>query len=689
MIMGRPGKNSGHAGLFKKGHSGFGRAVGDREIEVKPQIKRLTKTVFSKVAKLAPTGLLYAPDADGQPGPVTLLRPKGGTEEVTDLYMQREPNCEINEMRLINKAKNALLWNTTFREHTQVAKCDDPHFTVCKEIKKGLGWRQSLKCTNCDYISQMFKLYNEVPHEGRGPKTASCNSGLQVGLQDSAIGNTKARLIIASTNTPPPALSGMQKLSSSVGRVTNAVNAQDMMSRKQEVTRTNQLRGLPANSPINVSMDVRYNSSTIISSHKMGQNASQAIGISLEHQTDKKQIVSFHMQNKLCWVGAYLRNHGFHVDCPGHADCTATMCEADPLSEKVIGEKIGADLAESGLLVQYVTTDGDARGCEGIRTAMERVHPTVQVERQADTTHLGQSQFRQTIKAEFSEGMFPGTTPERRKEQQKFLGLDMKNRCHAILSILHKTYAGNIHAIAKKMPKIIETILDCYSGDCSGCRYNGVTCGGGRKKNWWNQSLYLSRCGLTGLTVTLADRAILKALLQLRLGVESLRMTRLNLNTNKNEAVNRGLSASLPKNVNFSRNCIARASSAIHRLNHGAGASLIKKLEAVGSPISKGGHVARAVKHMQTASQYHLSYTKKSSTKVLKKYNKIRHMQEYLRAKYLRRVRPDYKKGHLDPIISAISGECAKVGHAYSLRKRGQPQKEHCEHTYFKPLHYI
>ena len=60
-------------------------------------------------------------------------------------------------------------------------------------------------------------------------------------------------------------------------------------------------------------------------------------------------------------------------------------------------------------------------------------------------------------------------------------------------------------------------------------------------------------------------REKLRALLNIRLGVDALEKTKLNLNTNKNEAANRGLSASLPKNVKFSRNCTARSYAAVHR----------------------------------------------------------------------------------------------------------------------------
>lgn len=409
-------------GQFKSGHEGYVRSSVLEEWKEPIPVQRLTSNIFKRVAKVSPSGLLYAPDADGQPGPAKLLRPITGVETETSTRYLEETDSIDNEMRLINNRKNAEMWNNSLREHTERAQCDQPHFIIDREIKKGLCWKQSLKCTNCLYSSQLYKLYTEIMRDGPGAKAAACNVGLQVGLQDSPISNTKARMLIASTNTPPPALSAMQRLSNAVGTATNILNTDDMLTRKREICETNKLRGLSADAAINISMDVRYNSTTIASSSKMGQNASQAIGVAIENQTDLKQIIGFHMENKLCWVGSWFRNNGFEVQCPGHPECTANVNDEEPLSEKRIGESIGEDLAHDGLLIQFVTTDGDARGADGIRTAMKRKFPDCTVERQADTTHLGQSQFRQTIRANFDATMFPGQSAERRKEQQKILG---------------------------------------------------------------------------------------------------------------------------------------------------------------------------------------------------------------------------------------------------------------------------
>ena len=177
------------------------------------------------------------------------------------------------------------------------------------------------------------------------------------------------------------------------------------MSRKQEARDINRMRGLPQDSPINISTYCRYNSSTTKSSHKMGQNGSQAIGVAIENQTNQKKIISFNMENKLCWVGSWVS-----VQCPCHPDFTVTINDEEPLSEKRIKRQLGMIWPTMVYLSnQYVvTTDGDGRSASGVQTTMRRTYPDSTVERQADTTHLGQSLFRYIIRATFSKDMFPG-----------------------------------------------------------------------------------------------------------------------------------------------------------------------------------------------------------------------------------------------------------------------------------------
>ena len=65
--------------------------------------------------------------------------------------------------------------------------------------------------------------------------------------------------------------------------------------------------------------------------------------------------------------------------------------------------------------------------------------------------------------------------------------------------------------------------------------------------------MYLQTGQIHYLNMTDEDRVTLRNLIDTRLGAQALAMTKLCLNTNHNESLNRGLSATVPKNVNFSR----------------------------------------------------------------------------------------------------------------------------------------
>ena len=111
--------------------------------------------------------------------------------------------------------------------------------------------------------------------------------------------------------------------------------------------------------------------------------------------------------------------------------------------------------------------------------------------------------------------------------------------------------------------------------------------------------MYLQPGRISHVNMTDRDRATLRNLINTRLGVRALEMTKLCMNTNRNEGLNRSISASLPKNVNFSCNVKGMACVATDRLNYGTGASLLRKLERNRAPITGGGRVARVARQLQ------------------------------------------------------------------------------------------
>ena len=160
---------------------------------------------------IMPDGLLTVPDANGMCGNSKMLRPQPGQcPDLTDGYLQTEETGGVSEMRLLNMQKNVAMWNDCFTEHAKNTTFTSPQLEVHDERQIGLCWKMSLHCLHCEYQSGMYKLYTEVDTGSRGQKPATSNVALHIGLQDSTIGITKMRHILAVTNTPPPNRCGLR-----------------------------------------------------------------------------------------------------------------------------------------------------------------------------------------------------------------------------------------------------------------------------------------------------------------------------------------------------------------------------------------------------------------------------------------------------------------------------------------------
>ena len=86
-----------------------------------------------------------------------------------------------------------------------------------------------------------FKLYHEVPTEKAGQGSAVPNVSLQVGLLESTTGITKAQMIIASLDVPPPCRSSRQRTANKVGNATATMTLADFTKRCDHVKTINKL----------------------------------------------------------------------------------------------------------------------------------------------------------------------------------------------------------------------------------------------------------------------------------------------------------------------------------------------------------------------------------------------------------------------------------------------------------------
>ena len=169
----------------------------------------------------------------------------------------------------------------------------------------------------------------------------------------------------------------------------------------------------------------------------------------------------------------------------------------------------------------------------------------------------------------------------------------------------------------------------------------------------------------------------------------ALQLIQMRLTTNINEAANRAISATLPKNVKFSRNAHERLCSVIDRMNCGAGISLLRKLESVQCPVTRGWRVAHAAKQIQNKGEYQRAYySREPSVKLHARYAKFRRVSNYFAAKRNRRQMDIYKKCHLDMTAARTKGKrqasqhLAAVKPVLKTRRQRRTQQTHGEHTY-------
>jgi len=619
-----------------------------------PVTRRLNSETYSIVTVQSTVkgrqSTVNAPDCEGRPGSARILRAAAAATKVDSRLKQTTELASNAGTRMVDKEKLEEMINSVIRLHiVQFRDCDKPTVKIATEKKWGLGWKFQLRCESCKFTSPKYKLYKEIKTNKPGPNPAAINRSFQAGLQDTPMGNTRARYLLAATDIPPPARSAMQRASNVVGMMTKHLNEKDMQDKLELVRKTNEMRGVEKPAEINVAFDGRYNSISIGHSKKPGQGSSQAIGTACETVTDREFIVGMAVENKLCWTGAWLRGKGFHVKCPGgHPDCTANLAAVAPHSEYEMAKKIGTQFLKQQMFVRHVTTDGDAKAAAGFQDAYKVLHPMWKVERLSDPTHLGRSQFRKCMSATFSKDMFPGVkTRDVFKGKQKILSQDVKARCSLVFKKLMEETVGDMRLVKSQLPLVLESTLLCYSGDCSKCRRHAKVCGGGHTTSWWTKSAFLGPHKITGLNMTSQDESILLEILKMKLSYSAAEQLKLNTDTQKCEAVNRSLSVSLPKNVNYSRNFEARAHSAVHRLNNKVGKSLEDKIEHLGatlSPVTK-----RALSQIQKESEYHKEYRKRPETqrRAIQRHGSM--IKTHLQYRQLSSSRQsDYRKGQLD-----------------------------------------
>ena len=644
-------KNADRGNCFAKGHK-LGekgqKSSGSSDSVERNFYKCETSDEFSLLAKSSSDGLsIVTPDCDGTSGSTCLLRPRQSS-----LQNKERVRHGKSENIIVNESKMLEMFATSFKIHCQQANsCQEPDMDVFTREKLGLCWKYSLYCKKCNFVSPTFNLYKEAEQECRGPNPGATNVAMAIAIQDSPLGGDRFGDMLRTMGIQPPTKKITQRLLNKVGVAVKSLNEQDMKSKINMIKDINRKRGNPENE-INISTDGRYNSYSLVSRNKPGHGANQGFSLAIENNTDRKYIIACAIQNKLCWSGAWLKGKGVDVDCPGgHAECTANLDRAAPFSEFCMGKDIGTQLALQDVLVRYVTTDGDSQSAKGLSEGIKALYPLWEVNRLADTVHLGQAQFRASYRAKYSSDMFHGSTKEENRELQRQFSIDLKTRSSLVTKKLFAKYNGDIESIGKDLPKVLDATLRCYAGNCSRCSAHSLVCKGGLTENWWTFSRNLSTYNITTLNMCDSDKFLVQEVLKMKLSVQALQTFKLMTDTNKNESMHHAANVTLPKSNDFGRNMEGRLHSLIHRSNNLPGTSAMQKCQHMGIDVEESTKLTLG--KMDKKCTYHKEYARRSEVQARNQKDIGQKVYEHRQYKCTNKIRTDYKKGQLDPTIPA------------------------------------
>ena len=564
-------------------------------------LKRTSKDKFDFVMDKTDNGLIYNGDmeavfpmCDGQRTDFTALRPKKTSKSDT---IPDEKADNSNSNVIVNRGKMCKMWNDCFKAHKKDYPCckgelywDDDH-----SLQWGMSWKAVLSCTNCNFQSEQFKLYEEVQTGCPGPKPAATTYGIQVGLTKNGVSNGGLTEILASASIKPPAYSTLQRAANHVGKIITEENMEDLERQCAYLRELCEAMGKFPHGPIPAECDATYNNAIYSKVGKSPFQAGTQVDFTVsENLTKDKKIISVVHHSKLC-------------SCPdkdNHLnDCTATLekdatigNEGEYLVEAI--EKIN----ENGIVIGELTADGDS-SAHSKGPTINQPHG-VKIKPKYCTWHLKRIGEKKLKGHKFSSRMFKGRNDIERKQAQSRFAYDFSNRIAAEFEEAHDYYGGDVTEINGIMPDVMEAVIDCYRGDCRECDKYSFVCS---KENRWSRP-FLDVSATTKRDIIVdasrADLEFLREVMQIRLGTEALEKTSNNATSNKSEANNCGIKNVKPRQLTFARNSASRTHSAVHTINNGVGSSIITLCAATGAPIG-GVSVYDVLIKLDSEKKYH------------------------------------------------------------------------------------
>lgn len=148
-----------------------------------------------------------------------------------------------------------------------------------------------------------------------------------------------------------------------------------------------------------------------------GQNASQASSLAVETNTDRKYTLACAALNKLCWTGEWQRKgselswRSCGIYCKPVSSCSVLgTWDGEGYRHRAWPARCSSPV--------YVTMNATK-----VDDAMLALHPLWKAERLADPVHLGQSHFRASNQAEYSDETFHSIKKKKKRSYRECLAI--------------------------------------------------------------------------------------------------------------------------------------------------------------------------------------------------------------------------------------------------------------------------
>ena len=557
-------------------------------------------------------------------GPLTpsILRPRSPTRQIWDTYNCGESGRfdNISGNRLVNMSKMAEMISEFYRSHMlEHPGCDgDVFFPADEEMVLGLASKVVLKCKKCCFISNRYKLYEEIERQGPGTRKPTVNVQLAHYLSKSPISINDVRLLFGSIDSTVLSESAVMASIKCVAPVWEQANKRAIQNNRVLLQNILCRQGQAKDKPVDVCAEADTSYATPPKGRSFSQPSKQSVTPLLENHTKSKMVIGLTSFNQHCPLGR--RCDGREHKCPQ----TFPILKALDKSEAEAAKLQYIENATAGLQISDLTHDGTcstSKHYQGMKTAAKTLNLQVPASSLC-TVHLSRATKRKVFSASLTPELIGSSKAEESTGFRAQLGRAIDKRCALELRKAYNIAGAQDTIFYKCVESARTTILDCFSGNHSACPKSSNICT--LKKDDIPYHLPHSQY----LHMAPTDRVELQKIIDHRLSHDKAKSQRHLRHTNKSESFHLRTLKATPKNKTCKRHYAARNHSAAHNASvGGCGNSILELNEITKSKVQKGSKSLKILKSIDDRAKYHAARQKAIDFKYQRKVNKLRELK--------------------------------------------------------------